>query len=90
MTQTNPNPNIDSPDMYDEYIKKAADKLIELLKKQTSWRVNSMAGIAKDPFIDPKNIKHKLTLADGTQVTLKPGKWKKSRLGRSYNGRHRN
>jgi len=28
-------------------------------------------------------------LADGTEVTLKAGPWRKSRLGRNYNGRHR-
>jgi hypothetical protein len=30
------------------------------------------------PFIDPRELP-KMKLADGTEVTLKPGKWKKSR-----------
>lgn len=43
---------------------------------------------AKSPFIDPRDLP-KLKLAGGTEVQLKPGKWKKSRLGRRYNGKHR-
>jgi hypothetical protein len=42
-------------------------------------------------FIDPRCPVHmaKPKLADGTEVTLKAGAWRKSRLGRNYNGRHR-
>jgi hypothetical protein len=30
----------------------------------------------------------KLKDADGNELKLKPGKWRKSKLGRKYNGQH--